>query len=394
VITISRLYYTQPLLRELHTDIVAQRQEGDKSIVVLAETIFYPTGGGQPHDLGTINGIPLLDVYEAEGTIYHVLPEPVVGPRVTAVLDWERRLDHMQQHSGQHLLSAIFQDEFAYRTESFHLGADYCSIDITAPFLSREEERQVEQRANELILQDLPVLTYTLYPEEFKDVPLRKIPDREGPLRIVEIHGFDYSPCSGTHVQKTGQIGLVKILKSEKYKGMTRVYFLCGARALADYRHKHELCTNLVSLLSVPEGELEARVQSELERRRELEKQLEELQGEMIRFRAAEIVRAGEGPYYLELPAADIQQAQQLARAILNLTQTAVVITLGGRVVLAHNLPQGPALGQLVKEQAQPLGGRGGGSATAAQVFFSDPANLQRFLELLRREIWVKAEDK
>jgi len=393
VISISKLYYSQPWLRELKTLVLSQRQDGDRFVVVLSETIFYPTGGGQPHDLGTIGGLPVLDVFEEEGTVCHVLPAPLEeGYEVEAVLDWERRLDHMQQHSGQHLLSAVFQDEFGYRTESFHLGTECCSIDITAPELSPEEQDSVERRANDLIFQDLTVLTYTLQPEELHTVPLRKIPDREGPLRIVEIQGFDYSPCSGTHVQKTSQIGLLKIIKAERYKGMTRVYFLCGKRALEDYKHKHEICTNLVALLAVPEGELERRVQAELDHRRDLEKELEELRGELVLLRAEQIVRSGSSPYYLEMPGVGVEEAQQLARAVLGLAEAAVVINTGERVVLAHNLPDGPKLGQLVKEKATALGGRGGGSPTAAQVFFPDPAQLEAFLRLLPDTLWTDPE--
>lgn len=388
---IAKLYYSQPWLRELDTRITSQREVEGKYLVVLAETIFYPTGGGQPHDLGTINGIPILDVFEEDGTVFHVLPEPLEGSSAHGVLDWPRRLDHMQQHSGQHLLSAIFQDEYGYGTESFHLGAEYCSIDITTPDLTRQEQLAAEARANELILEDLPVFTYTLQPEEFGQVPLRKIPDLPGPLRIVEIQGFDYSPCSGTHVGKTGQIGLLKILKAERYKGMTRVYFLCGGRALEDYRRKHEICSELVALLAVPEGEVVERVSADLERRKELEKLVEELQGELLELRARELVSRSEGPFFLELPEASIPEAQRLARAVLNLTQALVVINLGERLVLAHNLPAGPNLGQLIKDQAQPLGGRGGGSPTAAQVYFPDPGRLQEFLGVLRQEIAGKS---
>lgn len=388
---IAKLYYSQPWLRELDTRITSQREVEGKYLVVLAETIFYPTGGGQPHDLGTINGIPILDVFEEDGTVFHVLPVPLEGSSAHGVLDWPRRLDHMQQHSGQHLLSAIFQDEYGYRTESFHLGAEYCSIDITTPDLTRQEQLAAEARANELILEDLPVFTYTLQPEEFGQVPLRKIPDLPGPLRIVEIQGFDYSPCSGTHVGKTGQIGLLKILKAERYKGMTRVYFLCGGRALEDYRRKHEICSELVALLAVPEGEVVERVSADLERRKELEKLVEELQGELLELRARELVSRSEGPFFLELPEASIPEAQRLARAVLNLTQALVVINLGERLVLAHNLPAGPNLGQLIKDQAQPLGGRGGGSPTAAQVYFPDPGRLQEFLGVLRQEIAGKS---
>ena len=174
---------------------------------------------------------------------------------------------------------------------------------------------------------------------------------------------------------------------------MTRVYFLCGQRAWEDYRRKHEICTSLVSLLAVPEAELEERIRSELERKKETEKLLEELTAELIQFRAQKLVSEGQSPYYLELPGISVAEAQQLARAMLNLTPGAVVINLGERLVLTHNLPQGPHLGQLVKEQAQPLGGRGGGSPTAAQVFFAHPHQLQQFLALLPREIWEKTAE-
>lgn len=389
MIAITRLYYTQPWLQELETRIVSQHEENGRHVVVLEETIFYPTGGGQPHDLGTLNGVPLLDVYETEGAVYHVLPQPLEETEVRAVLDWPRRLDHMQQHSGQHLLSAVFQDEYGYKTESFHLGAEYCSIDITAPLLSSEEQQGAESRANEVIFQDLPLLTYTLNPDERGEVPLRKIPDLEGPLRIVEIKGFDYSPCSGTHVEKTGQIGLLKILRTEKYKGMTRVYFLCGNRAFGDYQRKHEICTKLGALLAVPEGELEQRVLLELERRKEVERMVEELKAELLGMQA-ERITAEQGPYFVELPGASIEEAQGLARSILSLTEAVVVINLGERLILAHNLAAGPGLGQLVKEKALPLGGRGGGSPTGAQVYFSDPGKLEEFLNVLKQEICAK----
>lgn len=387
MITLAKLYYTEPWKQELQTTIVAQEQKEGRAVVLLEETIFYPTGGGQPHDLGTINGVPLVDVFEEGGKVYHVLARPLEGSSAHCILDWERRLDHMQQHSGQHLLSAIFADEYGYPTESFHLGEVHCSIDLAVENLSPEKRLGAETKANELIFQNLPLTTYTLAPEERNSKPLRKIPDLEGPLRVVEIQELDYSPCSGTHVTSTGQIQLLKILGSEKYKGMTRVYFICGGRALADYSRKHEVCTGLGALLSVPEGELEERTKLELERRRQLEKELEGVKQELLSFKAAAVVAEGNSPYFLDLPEASIEEGQQLARAVLNLASAVVVINLGDRLILAHNLPQGPHLGQLVKEQALPLGGRGGGSATGAQVYFPQAEGLEQFLTLLRNKI-------
>src|SRR5690625_3848833 len=167
---ISKLYYAKPWLQELETKIVSKHQEGEMHLVVLEQTNFYPTGGGQPHDLGLINGIPLLDVFEKEGVIYHALEQLPKGDLASCVLDWPRRLDHMQQHSGQHLLSAILADQYGYSTESFHLGEDYCSIDISTPILAKEEQAEVELKANRLIFEDLPLFTYTVQPENLSDI--------------------------------------------------------------------------------------------------------------------------------------------------------------------------------------------------------------------------------
>ncbi|NMB20737.1 MAG: hypothetical protein GX979_07715 [Firmicutes bacterium] len=387
MIVILQRYYTDPWLQELHTKILDSFAEGDRHLVVLEETIFYPTGGGQPHDLGSINQIPLLDVFERDGTVVHVLEHAPVGDEAYCVLDWSRRLDHMQQHSGQHLLSAVLQEHFGYRTESFHLGEDYSTIDISTPNLSEEEQRSAEQQANELVFSNLPLLTYTLKPNEQASVPLRKIPDLEGDLRIVEIEGFDYSPCAGTHVQSTSQIGLVKIIKCEKYKGMTRVYFLCGNRSLEDYRRKQKVCLSLGSLLSVSESDLPSRVALEVERKQELEKQIEELQTELMDLHAQSIVAREESPFFLELPKATIEEAQKQARSILNLTTGTVIISLDERFVLMHNQPNDLHLGQFIREKAQPLGGRGGGNATSAQVYFPDPDGYDKFSKMLKTDL-------
>ena len=388
MIFIQRRYYSDPWLQELHTKVLASRQEGDANLVVLEETIFYPTGGGQPHDLGSINGIPLLDVFEQDGTIYHVLEDMLQGDEVLCLLDWPRRFDHMQQHSGQHLLSAVFHDCYGYSTESFHLGEEYCTIDLATPSLLEKEQREAEAKANDVIFSDLTLTHYTLESSERDRVPLRKVPDLAGPLRIVEIDGFDYSPCAGTHVKSTGQIGLVKIIKCEKYKGMTRVYFVCGNRALHDYRRKQAICLDLGSLLSVPDDELYERVGLELKRKQELEKEITELRTELMDFKAQDIVAQSKSPFFVDMPTATIEEAQQQARSILNLTTGLVIVSLAQRIVLMHNQPDELHLGQIVREIAQRLGGRGGGSATSAQVYFPVLAEYNQFLDRLKTDLF------
>lgn len=385
--TISKLYYVNPWLQELKTTITSSQQEGERFLITLAETLFYPTGGGQPHDLGTINGEPILDVFERDGQVYHALAQVPLGNEAFCKLDWARRLDHMQQHSGQHLLSAIFYGDLGYKTESFHLGAAYCSIDLATSKLPQEEIQIVEQRVNTVIFDNLAILSYTLTPEEVRTIPARKVPDLEGDLRIVEIKGIDYSPCAGTHLERTSQIGLLKILKAEAYKGMTRVYFLAGQRALADYAKKHATAGILGTILSVPEGELVSRLELELTKGKELEERLQTLQAELMNLRAESVVRTHASPFFLDLPGGSIDEGQQLARAILELAPGVVVINLGERLILVHNLADFLHLGQLIKEHGHPLGGRGGGSATSSQVFFSEPDQLRAFLRILQSKL-------
>lgn len=358
--------------------------------LVLEETIFYPTGGGQPHDSGTVNDLPVLDVYETEGTIYHLLPEPIKESRVTCCLDWRRRLDHMQQHTGQHLLSAVLLTEFGCKTESFHLGTDYSSIDISPPCLSDEQTLQAENLVNQLIFAAKPIQIYTVTPEELKTLPVRKLPDLAGDLRIVEIEGVDYSPCSGTHLAQTAQLGMVKLIRTEKYKGMIRVYFLCGMRAREDYGLKHRICTELGSLLSVPVTELPARTAKELDEKRQLKQEIDQLKAEVMDLRAQAIVEGGNDcPFLIEMPGASLEEARLLANAVFKLGVYGVVINLDNHLVLAHNSPGSLHCGQLVKEHGPAMGGRGGGSAFNAQVFFTEPDKKAEFYRFLRSNFQV-----
>ncbi|NLJ81013.1 MAG: alanyl-tRNA editing protein [Firmicutes bacterium] len=358
-------------------------------MAVLAETIFYPAGGGQPCDTGFINGQPVLDVFEEEGVIYHRLAKKPQGEEALCILDWERRFDHMQQHSGQHLLSAICQDGYGYSTESFHLGAEYCSIDLNTPALKQEELLEIEEKVNDLILENIPLRTYFVTGEELKNMPVRKIPDlEEQQIRIVEIEGLDYSLCSGTHAEATGQIALFKIIKAEKYKGMSRLYFLCGRRALQDYRRKQELSAGLVALLSLPENELLARISEELEQKRDLEKTVFNLQKELLAYQA-QTLAAGDSksPLMIKFSEDSIELARQLAAEILRLGTFSIVITCGQRLVLAHNIPNFVHCGDLVKKEALPLGGRGGGSSTSAQVYFPEQEQLAQFRSYLKKAL-------
>src|SRR3954468_19119531 len=231
----ERLYYTDAYLREFTARVVGQSD--DRATVYLDRTAFYPSSGGQPYDTGSIGGATVVEVVDEDDRIAHRLAAPVGDGAVDCAVDWTRRFDHMQQHTGQHLISAVFHDLFDLRTVSFHLGAESATIDVEGVPVDARILAAVEQRANEIIYENRPVAVRFENAAEAQG--LRKPSDREGTLRIVSIQGLDHSACGGTHVRATGEIGVVLLRKTEKIRQAARVEFVCGARAVrrahADY---------------------------------------------------------------------------------------------------------------------------------------------------------------
>lgn len=233
----ERLYYTDSHLTEFEATLRSAATGADgRTTVVLDRTAFYPTSGGQPFDLGTINGTPVLDVVDGEdGSILHVVASPIEPGPVHGVIDRVRRLDHMQQHTGQHVLSAAFDRVLGVPTVSFHMGAESATIDL-AREVSAIEIARAEAEANRIVWSDRPVTVRFVEPEEAARLPLRKESRREGTLRLVEVEEFDLSACGGTHVTRTGAIGIIAIGAAERFRGGSRVEFFCGGRALSTLR--------------------------------------------------------------------------------------------------------------------------------------------------------------
>ncbi|MCX7602771.1 MAG: alanyl-tRNA editing protein, partial [Bryobacteraceae bacterium] len=279
----ERLYYNDSFLTEFEARVV--RTNADRTRAVLDRTAFYPTSGGQPFDTGTLAGVPVAGVEEEDnGEIIHVLTAPLPGQQqVRGVIDWPRRFDHMQQHTGQHLLSAVFDQLYGYRTASFHLGSEASTIDLETGSIPPEQLAQAERRANELIWQDLPVRI------SFEDAAaaegLRKEAAREGLLRIITIEGVDRSACGGTHVRSTGQIGVILLRKTEKIRGMTRVGFLCGGRAVARARAVYEALDRTARLFSAALDDVPQTAAGLLEQAREAEKTRRRLALELATLR-------------------------------------------------------------------------------------------------------------
>jgi len=393
----NRQYYLNPYQTEYSTRIISAQPADGRYHVVLANTIFYPEGGGQPADSGTINGIPVLHVYEtADHEVVHVLPQDPGTGQVVCQLDWPRRLYHMQHHTGQHLLSAVFYRIYDIQTVGFHLSTEYATVDLDTAALSPELLTAAELAINQLVQQNLAVKSYFITAAESMNPHLlRKLPQVDTDIRIVEIDGFDAVPCCGTHVTRTGDVGIVKVIKTERIRGLTRLYYRCGREALKDYQFKHDLVANLASLFSSSDHDVLDRVKAELERKSELERELKKARQLLLKHQAEQLVRQAAGNvlvHHLD-PSAGVDSAPVLIHEILALGCFLVLAAVENRLFLAHNLEEEDLdCAALVKAFAPELGGRGGGRKDFAQVYFASSEQLEAFVARVRA-VLDKAKD-
>lgn len=273
-----KLYLENPYLRQVNARIIDKKYEDDLYYLKLDRTIFYPhLSGGQPRDRGSINGIQVSDVYEEEDGIIHVIDENIHSHKVTLTIDWATRIDNMQQHTGQHLLSAAFYKLYNGNTVGFHLGSEYVYVDINLPDMSWEEAEKIETYVNKVITSNFSIKAYYVGLDEIDNIPLRKKPSVDSNIRIVEIDDIDFSPCSGTHLSYTGEIGMIKIRKWKKYKGNIRVEFVCGNRALEDYSWKNKHINEIALLLSSKDKDVVEKVKLLYNQKKDLEKELRKL---------------------------------------------------------------------------------------------------------------------
>jgi alanyl-tRNA synthetase len=385
----EKLYYTKPDLVEWETKVKSIKKEKGQVIIELEETAFYPEGGGQPSDKGWVDDLEVLDVYEEKGKIYHLLSGEIIEDKVRCRVDYSRRMDHMQQHSGQHLLSAVFMEFFEGETKGFHLGQEYCSIDIGLQNLTPEKLNMVENISNEYIYCDLEVKTYIVTKEEIHSLPLRKFPKVTEDIRIVEIDQFDYSPCCGTHVQSTGQLGVIKINKTENYKGMTRIYFKCGRRALDDYRAKEMIVSSLVSQMSTPENELIERITQEQLRFKNLAEEMEALKEQLLKIEAEKYLKSSNTSFLVLRLDKLFPDVQKLGRILLESGVQAFLISSlkDNKLFFGHNGSLKINCGQLIKEGLAVVPGKGGGGPTQAQAAFESDREMKKLEEFLAKKV-------
>src|SRR5688572_15652321 len=285
----SRLYYTDAYRAAFDGRITELSADGRR--VYLDQSAFYPASGGQPFDLGSLDGTPVTDVVDEDDRVAHVLAEPLanraVGDAIRGTIDWSRRFDHMQQHTGQHLLSAVFEDLFGYATASVHFGADRSSLDLDSGAIATKQLGDAERRANEIVWENRPVTV------SFEDAAsasgLRKPPPREGTLRIVTIDALDRSACGGTHVRATGEIGALVLRSTERMRKQTRVEFLCGARVIRQARADYEALSAIALSVKASIAEAPGLIASQGEQLRDAAAARKRLETELAEFRAREL---------------------------------------------------------------------------------------------------------
>lgn len=365
-------------LRSLDTQVQAQLDVDGSPAVVLQQTCFYPEGGGQPSDTGTIAGVPVLAVQtRATGEIVHMLEQslPAGTLGVTASINWLRRFDHMQQHSGQHILSQSFLQVAGSATAGFHLSAQRVTIDLAHAAFSTEQLAQVEQLANSIVQSNLPVRVSFPGPAELAALQLRKVPEVDAPLRVVSIGDFDSTACAGTHVAHSAEVALIKIIKAERSKSGQRVEFCCGQRALEDYQRKHATLSRAAAALSCGPGDVDGLVALQLAAQQQLAKQLRTARDELLQHECAlllsQVAAGGRRVVCRAWNARAPEELRELARLLA--VQPGVVALLGSageqaRVVLACAVDLALDMRPLLTGLQQQLGGeRGGGQQRLAQ---------------------------
>lgn len=394
----ERLYYHDSFLREFDAQVISCQREGERWKVVLDRTAFYPASGGQPHDTGKLGGVAVLEVVDDAADpeikrVVHYTPAALPVGTIHGEIDWARRIDHMQQHTGQHLLSAALIQLFNFHTVSFHLGREVSTIDLDAPSIVPRHLEEAERRTNEIILEDRVVSVRFGTAEALAEAGIRKKVEREGVLRAIVVEGFDRQPCGGTHLARTGQAGLLLIRKVERRKDTWRVEFVCGLRALAAARGDFATVTQAGSLLSCGLPDVPAGIAKIIEERKSLhsatkrlEERLAEHEGQVLlaastpqgasNVRVVSVALDDASPGYLVLLAARLAKESNVVAFVGSRSS--------GHVVFAQTKGLPGNMGTLLRDTLKEFGGKGGGPKDFAQGSVAEANSVGRVLSRAR----------
>ena len=404
----ERLYYTDSHLVAFEARVidVSERVSGWTAIT-LDRTAFYPTGGGQPSDTGTLNGTRVVECVDTEddGGVLHVVQgrAPEVGSTVKGRIDWPRRLDHMQQHTGQHILSAALVNLFKAPTRSFRVLEEVCEIDVELDNPSSEIIERAVELANNVIWEDRAVTVRNVTPEEAAELPLRKEPAREGELRVIEIAGFDLTPCGGTHAYRTGEVGMIGVRSWERAKGLTRIEFVAGVRALNEYRRANKTARDVAALYSASRDDAAKLTARVLEENKELHRRVRALEEIAARVEAEELLNgASGGENGLHVVAKifdnrDAESLKHLAQALITHRETIALLASRdhdstqnrdmARLVFAKSADAPGDMNALMKQACEMLDGRGGGKPDLAQGGGKNTSKIEEVMEHLASKL-------
>ncbi len=368
-------YDRDPLLRALEARIVRTGEDSIGAFAVLDDTLFYPEGGGQPADRGTLAGLPIRDVQKRDGEIRHYLAAPPAGGTARLELDWIRRFDHMQQHTGQHLLTAVAQERFGWETTAFHLGEETCDIELAVPPLSAPQRLELEGLVAAEIRVARPIRPRWVAPEEYHALPVRSrgLPEgHSGSIRLVEIEGLDLNTCGGTHLQHTGEIEVLKLLGTEPIRGGCRLFFAAGQRARQRLEAHEGRNAALRILLGAPDGELVPALEAKLDQLRGLERKSRGLEEDLAAALAESVANQTGAFAERHFEGRDAAFLQRCARGALALAPAKLLFftaTTAGQsfFLLAAGEASSVDLGALGREAAVLLRARGGGSGRLFQ---------------------------
>jgi alanyl-tRNA synthetase len=371
----ERIYYTEPSCRTFDATVARLSEHDGRPAVVLNRTAFYPTSGGQPFDTGRLGAVHVVETIDEGDDIVHMVSGPLtVGLVVCGEVDWGRRFDHMQQHTGQHVLSAAFDRLFDNRTTSFHMGTETSTIDLLREATPSEIERAVDE-ANRVVWENRAVSVRFVSADEAARLPLRKDPVREGILRLVEISEFDLSACGGTHVSRTGAIGMIAVTTAERFRGGSRLTFVCGGRASRMFRTYRDTVARAVRVLSVLPSELPDAIERTQLEAKEARKTVTRLQGALAGHEAVQLLQKASTVDGLRVVTQTIEGwdasgLKAIASALVAQSSVAAVLLSVGdpvAIVVARSQDVGVDAGKTLRTLLDRFGGRGGGRADLAQ---------------------------
>jgi alanyl-tRNA synthetase len=385
-----RMFFEDAYLTEFDARVVERREIEGRPAIILDRTAFYPEAGGQSCDRGKIDGIAVLQVVEDGEAIVHVLERAIEADTVHGRIDWPRRFDRMQQHSGQHILSQAFYEVVKGATMSFHIGEDVSSVEIGVPKISDADLDRVEARANAVLFEDREIKTYFVPEDRIGTVPLRKPPKKEGPIRVVEVSGFDYSACGGTHCRRAGEIGLIKVTKADRIRNNLRFEFVCGGRALRDYQEKNRTVRQAAAFFSVADRDVATTVGRSLTEIKALKKKARKLEERIASYEAWEVIHGAQGKVVQAVfEDKSPEETRFLAIQVIHNAERIVLFGAHGEtqshLILAAAEGLGFDVRTLIPAVSAVIQVRGGGSPSLVELVTTEKGKVGPALEAARK---------